>query len=196
LASLTARLQPHFLFNTLNSISSLIRTDPIAAEHLLGRFAALLRASLDAREGELVTLRKELKLVTDYLEIQHARYGNRLRYELDIPAALLEARVPPFSIQTLVENSVKYAVAPSTQGSMIRCLARARGAQLCLEVWDEGPGFSVEQIRPQHGIDNLCERLRSIYGSAARLVIERERSCSPERTRVALELPVRAEVAA
>ncbi|HKP58588.1 MAG TPA: histidine kinase [Polyangiales bacterium] len=196
-ASLASRLQPHFLFNTLNSISSLIRTDPVQAERILGRLASLLRASLDCRASELVPLGRELKLVADYLEIQHVRHPQRLRYQLQVAPTLLDQRVPPFSIQTLVENAVKYAVAPSVIGSMIRVVAGVRDGRLCVEVWDEGPGFSADEIPPNHGLDNLQARLRSIYADTARLIISREPLGAPglEQTRVAVELPVPSEVA-
>lgn len=198
LASLASRLQPHFLFNTLNSISSLIRTDPVRAERIVGRLLALLRTSLEAREGDLVLLREEIKLVGDYLEIQHLRYAHRLTYTVDVPITLMEYRVPPFSIQTLVENSVKFAVAPKSSTSTIRVSAHVSGGRLCVEVWDDGPGFSPEQVRPNHGIDNLRGRLGSIYAGAARLAIGRGRfqARGPELTRVALELPAHGEAAA
>jgi signal transduction histidine kinase len=195
LGSLASRVQPHFLFNTLNSISSLIRSNPVRAERVLGRFAALLRSSLDAPADQLVALHGEMKLVADYLEIQHTRYADRLRYQLRVPDALLEHRVPPFSVQTLVENSVKYAVAPRLSGSMIEVVAHVDDGRLCIEVWDEGPGFTVAQIVPHHGIDNLRERLRAIYGDRARLAIGRARfrEREVEGTRVAIEVPVQGE---
>lgn len=198
LAALASRIQPHFLFNTLNSISSLIRTDPIRAERILGRLAALLRTSLDTREGDLVPLRKEIKLVGDYLEIQHVRYPHRLTYTLDVPSTLMEHRVPPFSIQTLVENSVKFAVAPKDSTSTIRVVVSMTGGRLCVEVWDDGPGFSADEVRPHHGIDNLRKRLVSLYSGAARVAIGRGRfqARGPELTRVAFELPAHGEAAA
>src|ERR1700733_7255084 len=105
LASLESRIHPHFLFNTLNSISALIPEDPARAERLVEQMAALLRFSLDANQSGLVPLASELKIVGDYLEIERARFGNRLRYQIDVPADLNESRVPPLSLQTLVENS-------------------------------------------------------------------------------------------
>jgi sensor histidine kinase YesM len=196
LASLASRLQPHFLFNTLNSISSLISTDPVRAERILGRLASLLRASLDCRTSDLVSLGKELKLVADYLEIQHVRHPERLRYQLQVSSALLEQQVPPFAIQTLVENAVKYAVAPSVVGSLIRVVADVREGRLCVEVWDEGPGFCAAQITANHGLDNLQARLRALYADTARLIISREPlgARGRQQTRVAVELPVPSEV--
>jgi LytS/YehU family sensor histidine kinase len=186
-ASLESRLQPHFLFNTLNSISSLIGSNPQRAEQLLGRFSAVLRSSLDAPAEDLVALQAEMKLVADYLEIQQARYAHRLRYALHVPEALLQHRVPPFSVQTLVENSVKFAVAPSPSGSTIEVSAVLDGERLRIEVVDDGPGFTAAQIQPHHGIDNLRERLRALFGEAAQLAIGRSPA---QRTQVAIELPV------
>src|SRR5260370_15757962 len=102
LASLESRIHPHFLFNTLNSISSLIPEDPARAEKLLEQMAALLRFSLDASQSGLVPLSRELKIVTDYLEIERARCGDRLRYHFDVAANAGDAKVPPFACPTLV----------------------------------------------------------------------------------------------
>ena len=115
LASLESRIHPHFLFNTLNSISSLIPEDPARAERLVEQMAALLRFSLDANQSGLVPLASELKIVADYLEIERARFGDRLRYQIDVPGDLAESRIPPLALQTLVENSVKYAIAPGSR---------------------------------------------------------------------------------
>jgi hypothetical protein len=98
LASLESRIHPHFLFNTLNSISSLIPEDPARAERLVEQMAALLRFSLDANQSGLVPLSRELKIVGDYLEIERARFGNRLRYQIDMPAELNDSQVPPLSL--------------------------------------------------------------------------------------------------
>ena len=131
LASLESRIHPHFLFNTLNSISSLIPEDPERAERLIEQMAALLRFSLDSNHGGLVPLGREMKIVADYLEIERARFGDRLRYHIDLPSGLNEAQVPPLSIQTLVENSVKHAVSRQRAGGEIRIdAARENGLLL------------------------------------------------------------------
>ena len=143
LASIESRIQPHFLFNALNSISSLIREDPARAERLVEQLASLLRSSLDTQEAHLIPLAREMKLVEDYLEIQRARFGDRLRYRLDVPASLAGVGVPPFSIQTLVENSVKFAVEPRLEGGEVRVLAQLQGGRLEVAVSDDGPGFQA-----------------------------------------------------
>jgi two-component system sensor histidine kinase AlgZ len=173
LTSLEARLHPHFLFNTLNSISSLIPADPERAERMVERMAALLRFSLDAHQGGLVTLERELKIVRDYLEIEQARLGQRLRYQLDASAELMECTVPPLSIQTLVENSIKYAVAPDRQGGEIRVQAGRHNGTLRIDVADTGPGFTMDSAHAGHGLDNLRSRLGALFGTAADLRVDR-----------------------
>ncbi len=172
LASLESRLQPHFLFNTLNAISALIQEDPDHAERMVERLAALLRFSLDATERGVVPLADELKIVTDYLEIERTRLGERLAFVIDAPAELARAEVPPLSIQTLVENSVKHAIAPRPAGGRIRVTAAATGERLELGVWDDGPGFSLAALRPGHGLESLQARLQARYGDAATLAID------------------------
>jgi len=185
LASLESRIHPHFLFNTLNSISSLIPDDPARAERLIEQMAALLRFSLDANQAGLVPLSSELKIVADYLEIERARFGDRLRYRMDIPSGLEASRVPPLSVQTLVENSVKFAIAPSRSGGEI-CIAGARdNGQLRLEVSDEGPAFALESSPKGHGLDNLKDRLATLYGEHAALTLERREN----RNNLTLSLP-------
>jgi len=166
LAALEARLQPHFMFNTLNAISALIEEDPAQAERTVERLAALLRFSLDATERGLVPLAHELKIVADYLEIERTRFGERLSYVLDVPADAAACEVPPLAVQTLVENSVKHAIAPRPQGGRIRVEADVAGAQLLVRVWDDGPGFTTAAIRPGHGLDNVQGRLAARNGGA------------------------------
>jgi two-component system, LytTR family, sensor histidine kinase AlgZ len=173
LASLESRIHPHFLFNTLNSISALIPEDPERAERLVEQMAALLRFSLDADQSGLVPLAREIKIVADYLEIERARFGDRLRYQIDIPADLNESQVPPLSLQTLVENSVKYAIAPERAGGEIRITgARSNGA-FRLEVSDPGPAFQLDAAPAGHGLDNLKGRLTTLFGDRAALLLER-----------------------
>jgi len=185
LASLESRIHPHFLFNTLNSISSLIPEDPERAEKLIGQMAALLRFSLDAHQAGLVPLSSELKIVEDYLEIERARFGDRLRYHIDLPQDLNGARVPPLSVQTLVENSIKYAIAPSRAGGEILIAGMRQNGRLLVEVSDEGPGFSLESAPAGHGLDNLKSRLATLFGEQAALTLERHEN----RTSMTLSVP-------
>ena len=174
LASLESHIRPHFLFNTLNTISSLIPEDPGLAENLVGKLAALLRSSLDSNQERLASLEAELKIVGDYLEIERARYGDRLRFRSDVPPELRSAEVPALSLQTLVENSVKYAVGSRFEGAEIRIGASAHNGSLCVKVSDDGPGFSSEQFPPGHGLDSLQRRLTVLFGPAARLEVSND----------------------
>jgi two-component system, LytTR family, sensor histidine kinase AlgZ len=173
LASLESRIHPHFLFNTLNSISSLIPEDPKRAERLVEQMAALLRFSLDANQAGLVPLAAEMKVVADYLEIERARFGDRLRYQIDMTADLDAARVPALAVQTLVENSVKYAIAPNRAGGEIRIAGSRENGCLRMAVTDQGPGFALESAPAGHGLDNLKDRLVSLYGDQAALTLDR-----------------------
>jgi signal transduction histidine kinase len=162
LSSLESRLRPHFLFNTLNSIMALIPDDPKAAERVTERLAALLRYSLDSSGHSTVRLEQELKVAVDYLEIEKTRFGDRLHYSIDVPGELMQAEVPPFSLQTLVENSVKYG------GGEIRVSAHNGNGRLLLRVWDSGGGFPEDAPLPAgHGLNNLKERLDAVWGANA-----------------------------
>jgi len=181
LRSLEARLHPHFFFNTLNSISALIAVDAPRAERLVGRLAALLRSSLDTTREALIPLEKELAIVEDYVAIEIERLGDKLQGHLDVPAELRAARVPPLSIQSLVENAVKHGVTPQRGGGQVRVTARANDDQLRIEVSDSGPGFDLSVIAPGHGLDNLVERLEALFGAQAHLnVLQRGGCCVVE----------------
>jgi signal transduction histidine kinase len=172
LAALESHIRPHFLFNALNTISAMIHDDPVLAESLIGKLAALLRSSLDANHHRTAPLSSELKLVRDYLEIETARFGDRLRFRIDAPQELESTGVPTFCLQTLVENSVKHAIAPRPDGGTIEIRARAENGCVCLEVSDRGPGFTLAAIQPGHGLENLQGRLAALYGTSAKLEID------------------------
>jgi sensor histidine kinase YesM len=172
LSSLESRVRPHFLFNTLNSISALVRENPERAERMVEQLSALLRFSLDANQRRTVPLRNEIKLVNDYLEIEKTRFNSRLRFTFDIPPELNAAAVPPFAVQTLVENSVKHAIAPRRTGGEIRITARVEGNHLKLEVLDDGPGFTPQAIIAGHGLDTLQARLTALFPEDSSLNVE------------------------
>lgn len=185
LASLESRIHPHFLFNALNSISSLIPEDPVRAERLVEQMSALLRFSLDSARMGLVPLERELRIVLDYLEIEKARFGERLCYRVDVPSDLGERQVPPLAVQTLVENAVKYAVAPRIQGGEILVTGRAGEHGIEILVDDDGPGFQPDAITVGHGLDTLDARLTALYQGAGKLAIDRRNG----RTCVSLLIP-------
>jgi signal transduction histidine kinase len=174
LASLEARLHPHFLFNTLNAIAELVHEDPVRAERTVERLATLLRASLDATGRGLVPLAQELDLVRDYLEIEKERLGARLAYDVAVPSTTAAWLVPPLAVQTLVENSIKHAIAPRASGGRVRVDAAVDGERVIIGVWDDGPGFANGASVPGHGLDNLEGRLAARFGEAAALAVSRK----------------------
>jgi signal transduction histidine kinase len=173
LRSLESRIQPHFLFNTLNSISSLIAVDPGRAEEILGRLAALLRASLDTSDQALIPLRQELAMVDSYVEIARARFGDKLRGSVRVPVELQDAQVPPMSVQSLVENAVKHGITPKSGGGEFLVTASVEQGSLRVEVCDTGPGFDLAAVRAGHGLDSLVGRLDALYGAKACLNVFR-----------------------
>jgi two-component system, LytTR family, sensor histidine kinase AlgZ len=188
LSSLESRIHPHFLFNTLNSIAALIPLDPKRAEDTVGKLASLLRFSLNAHRSGFVPLAQEVKIVRDYLEIESTRYGPRLRYSIEIPAALDDAKIPPLALQSLVENAIKHVAAQRAEGATIDIAGRRDGDKLHLEVTDDGPGFTLDAIRPEHGLGNLIARLELLHGDRGRLGVARRGNL----TVVSLELPAEA----
>ena len=170
-SSLESRIHPHFLFNTLNSISALIREDPRKAERTVEQLSALLRYSLDLNASRLSPLRNEMRIVTDYLDIEKTRFGDRLRYTIDIPGVLEDFEIPPMAVQTLVENSIKHAISRSRAGGEVRIAARIVGDRFEIEVSDDGPGFHASDIKEGHGLDSLRARLASVFAEDAELRI-------------------------
>jgi signal transduction histidine kinase len=188
LASLESRVQPHFLFNTLNSIAALIHDDPGGAERMTGQLASLLRSSLDQESTRLVPLRDELRVVRDYLDIEQVRFGGRLRYSLHVPDEALSVRVPRLAVQTLVENSVKYGVSPRREGAslVIRAsMSNGDAGRVSIAVNDDGPGFAAMRLPEGHGLALLRSRLAMLFGDRAALKIDSQ----PGETSVVIELP-------
>lgn len=176
LHSLESRIHPHFLFNTLNAIGSLIAVDAERAERTLERLSALLRASLDTATQPLIPLRQELSIVENYLDIQKIRFGITLRSSVTVPAGLLERKVPPYSVQTLVENAVKHGITSSDNGGEVLVIASAAENRLRVEVRDSGPGFDLTALRAGHGLDNLVCRLDALFGADAWFSVNRPNS--------------------
>jgi two-component system LytT family sensor kinase len=183
LASLESRVQPHFLFNTLNSISALIHEDPAGAERMTGQLAALMRSSLD--QQPLVSIEDELQTVRNYLAIESVRFGDRLRFALDVPDGTTAVLVPRLSLQTLVENSIKFAVSPRRDGASVAIRAIESNGHVRLEVEDDGPGFDTSLVREGHGLELLRSRLAMTFGDRAALHVDSRAG----RTCIAMEVP-------
>jgi LytS/YehU family sensor histidine kinase len=185
LASLESRVQPHFLFNTLNSIAALVHIDPAGAERMTGQLASLLRSALDSSATPLVTLDEELRVVRAYLDIERVRFGDRLRYGVDLVDGAGRAMVPRMALQTLVENSVKHAVPLRREGVSIVVRATTSLDRLMVTVEDDGPGFDPPDRPPGHGLDLLAGRLRLLFGEDATLSVE----TGSGGTRVTINVP-------
>jgi two-component system sensor histidine kinase AlgZ len=178
LASIESRVQPHFLFNTLNSIAALVHDDPAGAERMTGQLAALLRSALDSTAQPLVPLDEELRVVRAYLEIERVRFGDRLQYCVDLGAGTASAIVPRMALQTLVENSVKYAVSPRREGGSIRVRAAAADGRVRITVEDDGPGFDPANRPDGHGLALLDGRLAMLFGDRASLHVDSRAGCT------------------
>jgi two-component system sensor histidine kinase AlgZ len=187
LEALQARTNPHFLFNSLNTVAGLIEEDPKAAERVLEKLSSLFRYALDGSNTDWVRLERELEVVSSYLEVERLRLGDRLRAELDLGPGVEELLVPPLVLQPLVENAVVHAVAPRSEGGWLRVSAHRNGSRLLLEVEDDGPGFGASDHRGSGtALDDLRRRLDMVYGGEASLSNEpAERGCL-----VKLALPV------
>ena len=173
LQALRAQLDPHFLFNTLNTVVSLVRQsrNPEAVEALV-ELGALLRASLTGEADHVVTLAAELELVRRYLGIERLRFGDRLRASVEAPAETLGARVPVLVLQPLVENAIKHGVALQVAPGALRIRAFRDGGCLVLEVRDDGPGLSAGGGGGTGiGLRNTRERLQRLYGDDAELLL-------------------------
>jgi signal transduction histidine kinase len=198
LSALQGRLQPHFLFNTLNTISAVLYEDPRKADDLISRLSDLLRASLDAPERPLVSLEEELELTRRYMELMQARFGDRLRYEVSVEDDARGAEAPVFLVQPLVENAVQYAVAPRVRPTTVEVTVSREeskgdgpGPVLRIDVVDDGPGIDGEPevaVGRGVGLANTRERLASLYGEAASIRLSNRRSGG---LRVRVELPWR-----
>jgi two-component system LytT family sensor kinase len=193
LRALRAQINPHFLFNALTTIGYLIQTAPPRALDTLMRLTALLRSVLRS-EGEFTTLGREVELIESYLEIEHARFEQRLRVRIDVPAALRGLRVPPLLLQPIVENAVKHGISPLLRGGDVTVSARLDGADetraLVLVVHDTGVGASELALDEGRGagvgLNNVERRLACQYGSAASLSID---SAPDAGTTVEIRMP-------
>ena len=185
---LKAQLHPHFLFNTLHAISSLMHSDVAAADRMLSQLAGLLRRSLRTFDAQRVPLREEMAFLRPYLEIERARLGERLRVELDVDGRLDRALVPHLLLQPLVENAVRHGIAPRPRGGCVELRVAAQDGRLRIEVADDGPGATEAALDAGQGIglSNTRARLAALYGDDHRMEI----ASGPEGFTVRVELPL------
>ncbi|MFS2136326.1 sensor histidine kinase [Duganella sp. Dugasp56] len=192
LRALQAQIEPHFLYNTLANVVSLIGPKPAQAQHMLERFIDYLRASLASSRSEEATLGTETRLVAAYLDVLAVRMGERLRYRIELPDELRQFAIAPMLLQPVVENAISHGLEPKVEGGEIVVSARVEGAWLCLQISDTGVGLQeTASAKPGGGVglSNLRERLRSLYGGAARVELLENQPCGMT---VRLMLPLKA----
>jgi len=189
LTALTSQINPHFLFNTLNSVSSLIRTDPNQARVMVVRLSKVLRRLLRKHEN-FSTLRDELSFIEDYLAIEVVRFGDKLRFERDVAEDTLDMMVPSMLLQPLVENSIKHGLRSKVEGGTIRIRTYRNGNKLHLQVEDDGVGIPEEKLGTLLdrgiGVNNVHERLKVLFGSEYRMWIDSEPG---KGARIEIEVP-------
>lgn len=174
LAALQSQVNPHFLFNTLNTVIVRARDgDTAGTVDMVERLSALLRRTLDRGRGARVALADELDLVNQYVAIEQARFSDRLRVEMDLAHDALPIAVPGFSVQHLVENAIRHGIARKADAGRVTISARRDNDHLVIVVSDDGPGVTSEVTPPSRGLWNTRERLRALYGDEALLSIER-----------------------
>jgi two-component system, LytTR family, sensor kinase len=168
LDALVGQLQPHFLFNTLHTISAFVLEDPKQANRMIARLSELLRQSFNRERGPLVTLEEELELLDHYVAIQEARFGDRLRVTFRVDPKTASAVVPTLLLQPLVENAIRHGVVPNGKVAEIAIAAVRQGDRLHLEVRDNGPGLNGPSGGRGLGLPNTRARLLELYGPSHR----------------------------
>ena len=192
--ALQNQINPHFLFNTLNSISSLVRFDPDMAREMIFKLATILRRLLSSSEA-FVPLREEFEFVDNYLDIEVVRFGrDKLRVVKELDPASLDVVVPSMLLQPLVENSIKHGLGPKVEGGSIYLRSRLSGTRLIIEVEDDGVGMGGPQLEESSswsgmgiGMANISERLQVLYGGTARMTID---SHEGKGTLIRIRLPL------
>jgi signal transduction histidine kinase len=191
LEALQRQLHPHFLFNTLHTISALIHRNADAADAMLTRLSDLLRLTLNRMRVRQLPLKEELDFLQKYLDIERARFGDRLRVTFDVDPTLLDAAVPTLVLQPLVENAVKHGIGPKVGGGRIDIIARREAEKLVLVVRDDGygvPTAELDALNEGVGVSNTRSRLVHLYGSQHRFEFRAPASGGLE---VTVAIPVR-----
>jgi sensor histidine kinase YesM len=181
LQALRMQLNPHFLFNSLHAVSSLMLRDVVAANRMLTRLGQLLRLTLETTDQQEVPLKQELEFLRRYLEIEEIRFGDRFAVRMDVEPATLDAIVPNLILQPIVENAIRYAIEPNTGSGQIELSALRTNGQLVLQVSDNGVGNRPQEsskvngackVREGIGLSNTRQRLRQLYGENQSLELE------------------------
>ena len=172
---LKSQINPHFLFNTLNSISTLVHSSKEQARKVITQLSDIFRYALDSHNGEMVKLIHEINFIENYIRIQQVRFGERLRFEKDIDPSCMSISIPPMILQPLVENSVKYGISPKEDGGTISLTVRRSGNIIFFEVKDDGLGSNAQKVMDGSssgiGMANTDLRLKSYFGPESQLRI-------------------------
>jgi LytS/YehU family sensor histidine kinase len=184
------QLQPHFLFNTLNTIAELVHSDPNAADCMITGLSDLLRLTLDLGPTQEISLDAELELLRRYLDIKQARFADRLRVTIQVDEGTRSACVPVLLLQPLVENAIRHGLAEHLSAGRIEVVASRQDSRLLITVTDDGPGPATPAAsgRQQVGLGNTRARLEALYGPHQRLDLAH---AAPRGARVSLEIPFR-----
>lgn len=185
LASLKSQINPHFLFNSLNSISALCGSDPAGARGMAEKLAAFFRRSVQMTRRQTIPLREELDLVRQYLEIERVRFGERLRFTLQVDETVSDQPVPPFTLQPLIENSIRHGISRRIEGGEILLTVSSREGYTRIAVENETDPDAETDGGTGTGIDNVRRRLRAQYGEEAAIRVEPGEA----RFRVSLAVP-------
>jgi len=172
LRGLKSQLNPHYLFNALNTVRALIAIDPTAAQRAVTQLARTLRYTLGAGQEDLVTLEQELTTVEDYLALESLRLGDRLRLQWDVPVAARGVRIPVMLLQTLVENAIKHGIAELPSGGLLKVSAGLQAEVFALTVENTCPNSAINPASDGIGLRNATERLRHLFGANASLRLD------------------------
>lgn len=172
LKALRSQLNPHFLFNALNTVRALISEDPARAQEAVTKLSTLLRYTLAASENARVPLERELEVVSDYLALESLRFEERLQVVLDVPDDCRSVQVPVMVLQTLVENAVKHGIARRTEGGSIAVVATKNASSMTITVTNPAPRTQAKSEGMNVGMGNTTERLRLLYGDAASFALD------------------------
>lgn len=190
MSDLQAKLNPHFLFNVLNTTAALIYDDPARAEQSIVRLSSLYRRMLSLSSQTFVPVGEEVELISDYLELERLRFSDQLDYRIIVPEALKNEKIPALLIEPLVENVVKHCLEPTRKSLRLEVGIRKDGRTIVIAVADNGPGFNIGKSGFGYGLYSIQERLRLLFGDNHTFDIS---SSEGEGTEILIRIPVRME---
>ena len=186
LAALRSQINPHFLFNTLNTIIALIHENPTLAEEAITELAYVFRYTFEKARQDFVSLQEELSLVRSYLHIVQIRFGKRLKVAIEVPKELYDYKIPTLMVQTIVENSVKHGISKIRGQGYIYITAEKDGDFIKIVVEDNGPGIDLKRLHQGTGIRNILERMQYLFNRSDLIIFQN----TGKGTRVILQFPI------